>query len=117
MLHPVSGGFYVAEHDGRCGADAEGVSGGDDLDPLRHGDATPRDQVADVLIENLGRGAGQRTQPRRPQLCQILADGEAGAHRAVQHFLWRERMDMHVGQGAPNGPGEVDIVAAIELGR
>ena len=91
------------------------MRGGDDVDPLRHRDAPARDQVADLLVEDLRGGAGQGAQARLPQLRQVFADGKPRAHGAVQHFLGREGMDVHVGQGVLDGPREVDVVPAVEL--
>ena len=54
---PVLGPLHVAVHDGGGGPDALGVRGGDHLDPLLDRDAAARDDVADLLVQHLGRGA------------------------------------------------------------
>ena len=82
-----------------------------------HGDPAARDEVADLLVEDLGRGAGQRAEAGLLQLGEILADRQARAHRAVQHLLGRERVDVQVGQRRLDRAGEVDVVAPVELRR
>ena len=89
---------------------------GDDLDPLIHRDAAARDPVADLLVEDLRRCSRQGAEPRRPQGLEILGYGQAGAEAAVQHLLRGEGVQMHLGHGGLDGPAEVDVVRAVELG-
>ena len=79
MPDPVGRRLDVAVHDGRGGADAERVGGGDDLDPLVHRDPAARDDVADLVVEDLGGRAGQRAEARRLQLAEILGDRQRTA--------------------------------------
>ena len=81
------------------------------------GDPAARDDVADRLVEDLRRRAGQGAEARGLELAQVLADRQPGAHRAVQHFLRRERVDVQLRQRRRDRAREIDVVAAVELGR
>ena len=87
VAHPVSGRLDVPVHDGRRRADAQRVRAGDDLQPLVDGDPPARDAIADGLVEDLRRRAGQGAEAGVLQLDQIVLDGHPRPHGAIEDFL------------------------------
>ena len=77
-----------------------------------------RDDVADLLVEDLGRGAGQRAEPGLLQLAQVLLDRQperastpystSSGEKAWRCMLGQRRLDR---------AAEIDVEAAVELGR
>ena len=110
-------GLHVAEHDGRGGRYADPVRGGDDLAPLLNRDAAGGDAIAHGLDEDFSRRPGQAPDPGVLQPFEVLAHRAARAHRAVQHLLRREPVDVHTGQCRLDLPRQVDVERALHLGR
>ena len=68
----------------------------DDLDPHRGGQLALGQHPAHVVVEDLGRGAGQRVDARLLGPDQPLPDRHAGPRRAVHHLHRGERMDVKI---------------------
>src|SRR5438093_13785075 len=106
----------MAVHDSRGGGDAKAVGRSDDLNPLVGSDSSGRDEVTDLLIENLSRGARQSAKPSGLEFFEILHDGNTSAGRAVQHLFGRKGMKVQVRQRFFHRPGQVDVKVPIHLG-
>ncbi len=115
VADPVGGLLHVPIHDGGGGPDALRVGGGDHLDPLLDRDATARDEIADVLVQHLGGGAGERAEPRLLELGEVLRDRQPGAGRPIQDLFRREGVQVHLGQRRLDRAAEIDVVAPVEL--
>src|SRR5580704_3036857 len=62
LTDPVGGSFHVSVHEGRGAANAALVRSADDFPPLRGGEFVTRENLADVVVENFGGGAGERIE-------------------------------------------------------
>ena len=116
VLDPVDRGLDMAVHDRRGGGDAKAVGRGDDLNPLLGSDSSGRDEVTDLLVENLGRGARQSAKPGGPKFFEILHDGDTSAGRTVQYLFGRKGVKVQVRQRFFHRPGQVDVKVPIHLG-
>ena len=67
----------------------------DDLDPLPGAQLVGTDPGAHRVVQDLGRGAGKRTEPLVAQAREERRDAHAERARAVRHLERRERMDVH----------------------
>ena len=114
LADPVRGSLGVSVHERRRGADAAAVRGADDFDPLRGGKFVGREDVADLVVENFGGGAGQRAEAVVAQHRKVVRERHAGEFDAVDDFHRRERMDVHARDGVLHG---AENVAVVELGK
>ena len=90
------------------------MRGADDFDPLRGGKFVGREDVADLVVENFGGGAGQRAQAVVAQHGKVVRQRHAGEFDAVDNFHRRERVDVHARDGVLHG---AQNVAVVELGQ
>ncbi len=114
LANPVRGSFGVSVHQRRSGANAAAVRGADDFDPLRGRKFVGREDVANLVVENFGGGAGQRAQAVVAQHGKIVGQRHAGEFDAVDDFHRREGVDVHARDGVLDG---AENVAVVELGK
>ncbi len=95
MARPMLVALDMAEHDRHRAPQADAVRRFHDLQPFGGLDLVGADDRADLVVEDLGGGAGQGAEPGVAQFAQEI--GEAAAERlgALPHFEGREGMDMH----------------------
>src|SRR5207237_1679863 len=68
-----------------------------DLEPLPGFDLVGADHGADLVVEDLGCGAGQRTEPRRLQLAQEVGERAAESLGALPDLERREGVNVDIG--------------------
>src|SRR6202034_4766641 len=73
--------------------------------------------VANLVIENFGGGAGQRSESVVAQHRQIVLERHAGEFDAVDDFHRREGVDVHTRDGVLDGAENVAIVEFGEIVR
>ena len=73
--------------------------------------------MAQLVVEHLGRGAGQRVEAGVAQLDEEVADRLPAQLGAVLHLLGREGVQMQRGRGPLDGAHQLDVEAAVETGR
>ncbi len=104
----------MSVHQRRSRANAAAMCGADDFDPLCGRKFVGRENVADLVVENFGGGAGQRAQAVVAQHGKIVGQRHAGEFDAVDNFHRREGMDVHARDGVLHG---AENVAVVELGE
>ena len=87
----------MAVHDRDCAAQLGGVRGFHDFEPLAGLDLVGADHRADLVVEDLGRSAGQRAQSGRLQLAQEIGERAAESLGALPDLERREGVDVDVG--------------------
>ncbi len=92
-------------------AQADAVRRFHDLEPLRGLDLVRADHRANLVVEDLGRGAGQRAEPGFFQFAQEVGEGAAQGLGALPDLERREGMDVDVGHRL------LDRAADSEIGR
>ena len=116
MPRPMDRALGVAVHDRGRGAQPLAVRRAHHVQPLLRVDLVRRDDLPDLVVQDLRRRAGQGAQPRRLQLPEKLAHGLLQRRRALEHLQRRERMHMHVRQRRLDGLGDTDIGVAGIVG-
>ena len=94
---PVLVAVDMAVHDRDCAAQLGGVRGFHDFEPLAGLDLVGADHRADLIVEDLGRSAGQRAQSSRLQLAQEIGERAAESLGALPDLERREGVDVDVG--------------------
>ena len=92
------------------------MRGGDHLDPGPGGQLALGEDPADLVVEDLRGGAGDRVEAGLAGLDQEVLDREAGARGAVDDLHRRERVHVHAGDPLLHGGGEVEVRRAGQLG-
>ena len=87
-----------------------------DLQPLLGVDLVGADDRPDLVVEDLGGGAGQAGQAGRLQPQQVVAERLAEAAGALVDLQGGEAVDVHAGHGLVHGLGHVQVVVAVEAG-
>ena len=105
-----------AEHDGDVGPQPHRVGRAVGLQPLLGVDLVRAQGGPDLVVEDLGRGAGQGTQPGVHQPPQIRRQRLAEAAGALSHLERGETVDVNVGGGLFDRFGDVDVIVAVEVG-
>ncbi len=82
---------------------------GHDLDPLRRRQLALGEHPADLVVQDLGRRAGDGAEPGVAQLGEPLLDRHAGLGRRGHDLHRRERVHVHAGDGGPHGADEVCV--------
>ncbi|CAG7271707.1 hypothetical protein PICSAR26_04483 [Mycobacterium avium subsp. paratuberculosis] len=95
VAHPVPGVVAVAVHHGRARPQPHFVCGGDDLDPQRGRQLALGQHPAHLVVEDLGRGAGDGVQPGLAQADQPLPDRQPALGHPVGDLHRRERVHVH----------------------
>ena len=84
------------------------------LEPLRRRHLVGAQRAADVVVEDLGRGARQRAEARVAQPREVVAQRHLGGVRALPDLERRERVDVQVGQLGPDRLDQLDVPLARE---
>ena len=71
---------------------------------------------ADLVVEDLRSGARQRAQPGVHEPAQVVGQGLVEALGPLGDLEGGEAVDVDVGHGVLHGPGDVDVVVAVEVG-
>ena len=71
---------------------------------------------ADVVVEDLGGGARQGAEAGVHESSEVVGQRFAQASGALGDLERREAVDVDVGRGLLHGPGDVDVVVAVEVG-
>ena len=103
-----------AEHDRDVAAQPDRVGGAVGLEPLVGRDLVGAEDGADVVVEDLGGGARQAAQPGVHEPAQVVGQRLAEALGALGDLEGGEAVDVDVGRGVLHGPGDVDVVVAVE---
>ena len=69
-----------------------------------------------LVVEDLGRGTRQRRQPDVLQAPQVVGQRLAESLGTLGHLERGETMHVDVRRGFLHGPGDVDVVIAVEVG-
>ena len=85
------------------------------LQPLLGVDLVRADQGADVVVEDLGRRAGQRLETGLLQAHQVLGQGHLGPAGPLGHLEGGEAVDVDPLGRRPDGAQHVDVVVAVEV--
>ena len=109
MARPGQRGLDMAEHDRRGRAETDLVRGAHHLEPRRGTDLVRADDGADLVVEDLGRGAGQRAEPRLLQHEEEIPEVDAERRRALRHLERREGVDMDAGRRPLHRAADVEI--------
>ena len=116
----------VPEHDGGGGAQAYPVRGLDHFEPFAGVELVRTDALAHLVVEDLGRRAGEAAETLRAQPLQKRAQGHAERLRAVRDFERREGVHVHSrhrllhgaqqGQIGVAGVGRMNAALQADLG-
>src|SRR5271169_6749312 len=83
LADPVVGGFGVSVHESRSRADAAAVRGADHFNPLSGRKLIGGEDVANLVVENLGGGAGQGAEAVVAEHRNVVGERHAGEFDAV----------------------------------
>jgi hypothetical protein len=72
--------------------------------------------LADLVVEDLGRGAGQRLQPGVLQSSEVGREVDLGTSGPFKDLERAEGVDVNLRRTGPHGGHDVDVVVAVELG-
>src|SRR6266851_1210429 len=101
--HEVAGPVLVTVgmpvHDRDSAPEPDRVCGFHDFEPLGGLDLVGADHRADLVVEDLGCGAGERAEPRRLQLAQEVGDSAPEGLRTLPDLERRERVDVDARNG------------------
>ena len=111
---PRAGPLHGAEHDGDVRPQPDAVGGPVGLEPLLGVDLVGTEHGADLVVEDLRRGAGQRRQPRLFQSPQVVDEGLAQAPRPLGHLQRGEPVDVDPLRRLSDGPDHLEVVVAVE---
>ncbi len=94
VVGDVLGRLDVPVHNSRAAAQAELVCGRDDLHPSGYVHFLVAQDFAYLVVEDLGGGAGDRSESGISEDCEKLTIRHIGASRSVHDFHRRKRMDV-----------------------
>ena len=112
---PVDRLLDGTEHHRHVGVQADPVRHPVRLEPLLGVDLVGAQDRPDLVVEDLRRGAGQRRQPDVLQPAHVRLEVFAEPLGAFGHLEGGEPVDVHVGHRVLHGPGDVDVVVAVEV--
>ncbi len=112
MGHPVCGGVHVPVHHRGRGTQADPVRGGHHLDPARRGQLALRQHPADIVVEDLRRGAGDRVDAGLAGRGEPVANRHAGAGDAVENLHRRVGVQMQPRRLPLDLTGEIEVRGA-----
>jgi hypothetical protein len=92
------------------------VGGGDDLDPGAGRELALGEDPADLVVEDLRGGAGQRPEPCLAGLDQEVLDRQPGPGGAVDDLHRAEGVDVHLRDPLLHGGDEVEVRRGGQLG-
>src|SRR6202042_3620031 len=97
MARPMLITIDVAEHDRRRRTKPGLVGRAHDFKPFERVHLIGAQELARLVVEDLGRGSWQRAKPRRLQLGKKLRERQAKRFRALEHLKRRKRVHMASG--------------------
>src|SRR6266566_8982720 len=97
MPCPVLVPVDVPVHDRDGAAQPDSVCGFHDFEPLAGLDLVGADYRPDLVVEDLGRGAGQRAEPGRLQLTQEVGERTAEGLGSLPDLERREGVNVDIG--------------------
>src|ERR1017187_891244 len=89
------------------------MRGANDLNPLRGGKFVSREDVANLVVENLGGGAGQGAESIVAQHRKIVGQRHAGEFDAVDNFHGGKGVNMHARHGFLYGAENVAVESLL----
>ena len=116
VARPVHRPFDGAEHDRDVRPQSERVCRAVGLQPLLRIDLVAADHLADLVVEDLGRRAGQGLEPDIHQAAEVVGQRLAQPARPLGDLQSREPVDVDTGCRFLHGPADVDVVVAVEAG-
>ncbi len=105
--------FDVAVHDRRRRAQPDLVRGGDDLDPAVAAQLVRADDLADLVVEDLRRGAGHRAEARVDEPREQLFQRHARLLVGEVDLLGRERVDVQLRELTLERDQDVAVVRVV----
>ena len=105
-----------AEHDRDVGAETDPVGRAVGVEPLVGGDLVGAEDGADVVVEDLGRGARQRLEPGIHEAPEVVGERFVEPLGALGDLECGEAVDVDVGSCFLHRSGDVDVVVAVEVG-
>ncbi len=109
MPRPVLVAVDMTVHDRDRAAQPDAMRRLHDLEPLPGLDLVGADHGADLVVEDLGRGAGQGAEPGLLQLAQKVRDRAAEGLGALPDLERREGVDMNAGHRLLDGAADREI--------
>ena len=109
--------LYMAEHHGGGGLEAHLMRGAHHLEPLAGVDASRPEGCADVVVEDLGAGAGEGVDAGLFELCEEVAEGPALSAGAELHLFGRKSVQVELGEGALQRSRNLGILPARHARR
>ncbi len=106
----------MAEHDRRGAAEADAVRRLHHREPLRRVDLVGADDRAHLVVEHLGRGSGQGSEPRVAQRAEERLHIPAQRLRALPDLERGEGVQVHAGQRRFQAAADVEIGLAGIVG-
>ena len=117
MRRDVARALDVAVHERRARAQSDLVRGGHDLDPALGHELARREDLADLVVEDLRRRAGDRAESLVAQHHEVVAQAHAvGLLLAEVDLLGRERVDVQVGQLVLQRAHDLAVPEAVLVG-
>ena len=114
MSSPVLVAFEVTEHDRGSRRQARAMRLRNHVEPRLRGELVGRELATHVVIQDLGRRAGQRTQARALELDEKFGDGDSERLCAVTDLERRKGMDVYLRLRLLRGATNVQIRLACE---
>ena len=114
MSRPVHRPLDVPEHDRDVRAQPDPVRGAVHLEPLVGRDLVRADHRPHLVVEDLGRGAGERSEAEVAQSGEVGLEIEPERRRALPDLERRERVHVHLGNGPLDRRHDARVVVARE---
>ena len=86
------------------------------VEPLLGVDLVRAQDLADLVVEDLRSGAGERPEPGVHHAAQVVGERLAVALRALGDLERGEAVHVDVGRRLLHGSGDVEVVLAVEVG-
>ena len=116
MARPVARALHVTEHHRHVRAETHPVRDVVDAEPLFGRDLVRADDLPHLVVENLGRGPGQRAEPRLSQLREVVLECYLERRRPLPDLERRERVHVQAGNSVFDRPDDGEVVVAGERG-
>ena len=106
----------VPVHDGRRGRHAQAMRGGDDLDPAPHVHLLVGEDLAHLVVEDLGCRARDAAETVVAQHADVGGVVQVGPPRAVHDLHGREGVHVDLGEARLDGDQHVPVGEGAHLG-
>ena len=108
--------LHVPEHDGDVRAQPDRVRGAVRVEPLLGVDLVGADDGPHLVVEDLGRGAGERGQAGVLRRSQVVAQGHAQTARALGDLERGEAVHVDLRRDLLHRARHREVVVAVEVG-